>query len=436
MRLDMLKIYLPVALLIAGAFVVTFQFVEPPPPDRLRIATGGRDGAYAAFARDYAAVLAKSDVTLEVVETSGSMENLDRLRTGGGDGVDIAFVQGGLGDPATDPDLLGVASLYYEPLWVFARAGEATGGRIALTGQRVAIGKTGSGTHALATKLLQANGLTGQVETVEIGGMDAIAALKAGQVDIALIVSGTRAAAARALIEDPALALVSVERNVAYARRFRFLSPLALPEGTLDLAGNVPPAEVALVAPAATLVARDDLHPALVGLVLQAAAAVHDAGDVLTEPGTFPSPRLVDFPLSDEAARYFKSGPSFFQRYLPFWIANLIDRLWILIIPLLTVLIPLVRIAPPAYHWRMRRKIYRWYRDLGDIEREVRATEADADRATQSARLLRLQEDVGRVEVPLSYAEDLYHLRLHIAFVRDLLFERPGNRGPDSLRAD
>jgi len=426
MRFDMLKVYLPAALLIAVAFVVTFQFVEPPPPDRMRIATGGADGAYAAFARDYAAIMAQSDVTLEVVETSGSMENLDRLQADeDSDGVDIAFVQGGLGDPVAAPDLLGVASLYFEPLWVFARAGEATAGRIAIAGKRVAVGGAGSGTHALAGKLLQANGLSDQVETVEIGGLEAIDALKAGRVDLALIVAGTRAAAARALIEDPALALVGVERNTAYARNFRFLSALTLPEGALDLAGNVPPADVALIAPAATLVARGDLHPALVGLVLQAAAAVHDSGDVLTEPGTFPSPRLVDFPLSDEAARYFKSGPSFFQRYLPFWIANLIDRLWILVIPLLTVLIPLVRIAPPAYHWRMRRKIYRWYRDLGDIEREVRATDAEADRAAQSARLIRLQEDVGRVEVPLSYAEDLYHLRLHIGFVKELLFERP-----------
>ena len=184
------------------------------------------------------------------------------------------------------------------------------------------------------------------------------------------------------------------------------------------MAQNLPLHDVTIVAPAATLVARKDLHPALIQLLLQAAVEVHRSGDLLADAGTFPSAELVAFPVSADAERYLRSGPSFLRRYLPFWIANLIDRLWILIIPIITIMIPLIRIAPPAYRWRIRRKIYRWYRDLRRIEGQLRLAEDAEARAAELAQLDRLQAEVGRIEVPLAYADNLYHLRLHIRFVK------------------
>jgi len=417
MRGDFFQVYLPGILVVVAAFVIAFQFVAPPPPDHFRIASGSQAGAYNLVAREYAAALAEQGITLEVLETSGSVENLDLLQSGA---ADVAFVQGGVGVPAALPDLVGLASLYYEPLWIFARNGEETLGHGSLESRTLAIGGAGSGTQALVRELLQATGLQDSVTLSEIGGVAAAEALRAGEVDYAFFVAGTRSPVVRELLQDQEIALVDLQRTEAYARQFRHLSPLLLPEGALDLARNLPRRDVRLIAPAATLVASDDLHPALVGLLLEAATGIHETGDVLAAPGTFPSGTLVEFPLSDDAKRFLKRGPSFFQRYLPFWIATSIDRLWVLAIPLLTILFPLLRIAPPVYRWRVRRKIYRWYRDLRRIEEGLREAGDETVRGALLADLERLQADVGRIETPLAHTEHLYHLRSHIEFVKDL----------------
>ncbi|MEM7170898.1 MAG: TAXI family TRAP transporter solute-binding subunit [Pseudomonadota bacterium] len=426
MKSDFFKVYLPIVFLVVAAFYVTFQFVEPPPPDTVRIAGGSSGGAYNSFASDYAAKLADEDVVLDIMETSGSVENLELLLKGA---ADVAFVQGGVGVPEEMPALVGLASLYHEPLWIFAAKGDAPITRLDLTGKTVAIGGVGSGTHALAKEILETNGQIKDVNIEQFGGKKAAKALRNGEVDYALFVAGVRSPVVLELLADPQFELVGISRAEAYSRQLRHLSPIELPEGSLDLTLNIPSRDVRLLAPAATLVAREDLHPALVNLLMQAAEEVHEKGDVLTEPGHFPSDERVEFPLSDEAKRFHKSGPPFLQRYLPFWIANLIDRLWILVIPLLTILIPLMRVAPPIYRWRVRRKIYRWYRNLREIETQVRLADLGDDLGEQQTRLEALQVEVGQIDVPLAYSEYLYHLRLHIKFVMDQLHQREASDG-------
>jgi len=416
-RGDFFQVYLPGILVVVAAFVVAFQFVAPPPPDHFRIASGSKEGAYNLVGKEYATILSEQGITLEVLETSGSVENLELLQNGT---ADVAFVQGGVGVPSALPDLVGLASLYYEPLWIFARDGEETLVHGSLEGRVLAIGGAGSGTQALVRDLLQASGREDSVTLSEIGGVAAANALRADEVDYAFFVAGTRSPIVRELLQDPENALVNLQRSEAYARQFRFLSPLLLPEGALDLGRNLPRRDVHLIAPAATLVARDDLHPALIGLLLEAATRIHENGDVLAPPGTFPSNLLVEFPLSDDAKRFLKRGPSFFQRYLPFWIATSVDRLWVLAIPLLTILFPLLRIAPPVYRWRVRRKIYRWYRDLRGIEERLRDAGDAAARNALLHELERLQAEVGRIDTPLAHTEHLYHLRMHIRFIKDL----------------
>ena len=415
---DFLKVFGPALILTVAGFALAYVFVEPAPPRSFTIATGREDGAYHRYALSYRDILARDGITLNLKGSSGSLENLDLL-SDPGSGVEAAFVQGGIAEPAGADDLRALASLYYEPLWIFARGATPPVRLPELTGLRLAIGAEGSGTRAVALQLLADNGLAeGAAELLPLGGMAAVEALAAGEVDAAFFVASATASFIARLLETPGIAPVSLARAEAYARRYRHFSHLSLPEGVIDFADNLPSRDVELLAPAATLVARDDLHPALIVLLLQAAAEVHSEGGLFEEPGAFPSRRYLDLPLHETAQRYFDAGPPFLQRFLPFWAADLIDRLKILLLPLITLMIPLFRIVPPTYRWRIRSRIYRWYRELQAIDDALGEAAAADDAGRLRAELDRIEAEVKQVTVPLSYADALYHLRLHIDFVR------------------
>jgi TRAP-type uncharacterized transport system substrate-binding protein len=420
---DALKVYVPIALLVAVGFVVAYRFVDPAPPSSLKMATGSPEGAYHAFGQRYREILARDGVALEIVPTAGSVENLRLLQAA--DGVDIAFVQGGVGDPEQSPELVSLASVFYEPLWVFLRAEGQPWKLRDLAGKRIAIGSEGSGVQRLAIDLLTANGIGGDAFMAHaIGGQAAVTALLADEIDAAFFVTANLRPL-MPLIDAPDLRLLNFVHAEAYKLRFKNLASVTLPAAAIDLDGEVPPEDLTLLAPVASLVARDGLHPALIDLLLRAADEVHRPRALFNRPDEFPSANFIDFPLDSSARRYLESGPSFLRRYLPFRVAAMVERLWVMVLPLLTLAIPLARFAPPAYSWQVRRRIYRWYKHLRRIERRSdRAADAEARRALLGE-LEELEQRVGEVKVPLSYAEDLYHLRLHIMFVRQRL-EDPG----------
>lgn len=422
---DVLKIYLPITLLVVGGFLLTWQFVDPAPPKTITIATGMADGALAAYGERYKAILARSGITLGVRHTAGARENIELL-SDPKSGVALAFVQGGIGDPFGAPDLRSVASLFYEPVWVLARGAAAARRLTALKGRRIAIGVKGSGTRVLAKTLLTANDIDDENTTLlSLGGEAAAAALADGRVDAAFFVSATLPARVRALIKRPDIHLADFAQADAYQRRYKYLSKINLPQGVLDLSANLPATDMTLVAPTGALVVRGDIHPALIDLLLGAAIEIHRSGNLTTPFGLFPSPKFVDFPLNSDAERYLESGPTFLRRVLPFGAAILVERLVIMLLPLLTLMIPLFRIAPPAYRWGIRRKVYRWYKELKRIEQDWQAQGAGSETATIVARLDTIQDQVGHVRIPLSYAEHLYNLRLHIGFVRQLVTGEP-----------
>jgi hypothetical protein len=361
--------------------------------------------------------LAESGILVRVLQTEGSVENLSRLRNGE---ADVGFVQGGVAMEADrSAGLTALGSLYDEPLWLFHRKGLRVDRLQDVRALRIAIGPQGSGTHALVQRLLQENGLPTDCANLRALGTDAaVADLLAGRIDAAFLVASVQAASVRRLLASPALELASFERAEAYARRLRYLSALHLPEGVVDLAHNIPPRDIRLLAPAAQLVAGDDLHPALVDLLLQVAQRVHGEGGLFAEAGQFPSPKRIEFPLNGNAARFYKHGPPWLQRYLPFWAASLIDRLKVMLVPLVVLLLPLLKVMPPIYTWRMRSRVYRWYRELEEVEAVLGAKPNAERRASALAKLDRIETDVRHVEVPASFAESLYHLREHIAFVR------------------
>ncbi len=409
---DLLKIYGPPTLLTLLAFLLAYQFVDPAPPRHLTLATGPATGAYDEFADRYREYLRSEGVELTLRHTRGSLENLALLSSGA---VDAAFVQGGTESAASAP-LLALGSLYFEPAWLFCRAERLPQRLTDLAGARLAVGEPGSGTLALARTLLADNRLVAErVAQVELGGAEAARALRGGEVDAAFFVAGARAPLIQDLIRDPQVHLMSFRRAAAYTRLHPYLSQVLLPEGIIDLQANIPARDVRLLAPAATLVVLPDLHPALQDLLLQAASAVHGGGGLFEGEGEFPSSRFNVFPLSPEARRFYKSGPPFLQRYLPFWAATLVDRLKVMLLPLVVILLPLIKVMPPIYAWRMRSRIYRWYSDLEAVERRLRA--ADPDLAAARADLERIEQEAIRVHVPLSFAAQAYDLRMHVGIV-------------------
>ena len=426
---DYLKFYVPIAVLLMVGFALASRYVNPAPPRHVRIASGAPQGAYAESAQRYRGILARDGITLEIVATSGSMENLKLLQAQRG-GVDVAFIQGGTGSPDT-PGLLSLGSVFFEPLWVFVR--DVVPARYVrdLAGRRLALGVEGSGTRVLALQLLQASGVAEAPNLLAMGGDEAVQGLLNGTVDAAFFVTARPQPQLDPLLRDKRVRLMSVAQADAFAQRFRFLSKVVLPEGRLDLAANVPAADVTLLAPAAALVAREDLHPAIIDRLIQAAVEVHGGGQLFTEPGQFPSSRFVDIPISPQAERYLRLGPTFFRRHLPFWAATMVERFMVMLIPIATLLLPLLRFAPPVYKWQVRRRIFRWYGTLRDIEERALAATAPAERADVMRELDRVEEEVGKIQIPLGHEESHYNLRMHIQFIRRTIPSAKGTPQPE-----
>lgn len=426
-----------------AAMVATYvMFVEPPPPRRLVMAGGGRGGAYHRFAVLYAEELRREGLTLEIRDTAGSVENLKLL---GDDksGVSLAIVQSGVAGETQGEKVFALGSLYREPLWLFHRAEKPVGRLGDLKGARIGVGADGSGTQAVTLRMLAANGLTEREGSPGSGpgarlfrhdAANAAEALRKGELDAAFFVAAFEADSIRSLLEDDGVRLYSFERQEAYRRRFRFLAPVTLPAGIVDLAQDLPAKDVALLAPTAMLAVRADFHPALVPVLLTAARRIHGKGDVLNEPREFPSASYCDLPVGEDAQRFYTSGQPVLQRILPFWVASIADRAKLMLIPLVMLAMPLFRAAPPLIRWRTRRKIYRWYGTLRDVDQRLAAGISGDDLGRQIERLSRIEHQVVWLDVPLSYMEEFYHLRMHLGMLQRRLAElRAGGVGdPDA----
>ena len=395
------------AAVAVGGAALAYWWVEPAPPSRVTIAAGPAGGGYAAAAERYRRIFGENGVTLDVLETAGSVENYARLLDGT---ADLAIVQAGTrpGDPRAEAELSAVAAVYLEPLMVFHRRdlGELDG-LADLEGRRIVLGPDGSGTRRLAQEVLAMSGVN--VNVVEPPADLATA-------DAVFVVASPDAAVARGLLADPATRLLPMPRARAVARRTDYLRPVVLPEGAVDLARNLPPRDVPLVAAAAVLATRNETHSAAVLLAAMAAERAHRGGTPVSDAGTFPNARGLDLPPNETARHYFKNGPNVLRRLLPFWASSVVERAVIVAVPLLALLIPLVRVAPPVYRWRVRSRIYKWYRELREIDAALDHEQA-APRAL-AGRLDDLEQEVRGVTVPLSYMEEFYNLRLHLGYLR------------------
>jgi len=398
------------------------RLAPPPPPKRIVMTTGTEDGAYHRYAQRYREELAEHGVELVLLPSSGAVENLERLRTGA-NGVQVGLVQGGLVRASDADQLVTLGSVFYEPIWLFYR-GKQTSERISdLHGQRVAIGIPGGGTHALGLAIAQDNGLAAPATTLlELGGVAAADALIDGTIDAALFVSAIDGPAVQKLMRAPGVRLMDARRADAHIRRLPFLHKLDLPEGVIDLKAGIPSQRMTMIAVSGNLVAREDIHPVAVELLLQAAREVHGGPSMLHGARVFPAPLDVELPLATDADRFYKERPSLLRRVLPFWIAVWAERLIFILLPLVAIAIPAFAYLPKIYDWRIRSKLDGWYAEVNRIERA--ALDSSDNLAEQLAKMNEIDARLNRVKVPKGYLAQLYTLRGHAAYVRSLLLQR------------
>jgi TRAP transporter TAXI family solute receptor len=414
---DFLLTAVPIALVLVGAIWFASKASRLAPPSTIRFASGPPGSGFRNQAEKYRDILARHGVKVVVLATRGALDNLDKLAT---HAADVGFVQGGLAEGRELPHLVSLGSLYPQPLMIYTRSTKAVERLTDLRGKRLAIPPEGSGARVLAQKLLQANEMD-RAPTVLVG-LDAEEAqrqLVAGKVDAAFLMGDVATPQVmRSLREVPGIELASFRQADGYLRKFRFLSKLTLPEGAMDLGRDYPPEPIELVGPTVELVARDDLHPALSDLLIGAAREIHGGAGLFRNAGEYPAPLARDFPISADAERYYKSGQQFLYKTLPFWLASLIDRLLVVVLPLLVVIVPATRLAPAVYRWRVRSHIYRYYGALMSLEREMHGDPSPETRARVRARLEEITRSVSELKTPPSFGDQLYVLRDHVAAVR------------------
>jgi TRAP-type uncharacterized transport system substrate-binding protein len=417
-RRDRLRAILLVVVLVAVTLGISTHYLQPAPPRHIVLASGADFGLYHQMAQRYKHILATDGVVVEERMTGGAAENLRLLRDPKS-GVDVAFVQGGIASTFEAEEVEMLASLYYEPLWVFYRDPGTFSQMNQLREKRIAVGGMGSGTRAFVEPLLAFNAVLRSNSTlVPLGGTEAMRALRAGDVDAVLLAGGVETPIVLEALRDPAIKLMSFSRADAYTRRFPYINKLTLPAGTIDLAQNIPPEDVTLIATKAMLVARPDLHPALANLLLDAADDIHAQQGYFEGAGEFPAVVPVDLPVSDNAIRHKRFGPSFIHRFLPFWVATFVERFVLLVLPLIIVLVPVIRYFPDFLRWRVRSRVYRWYGELALLERDVATRQGTLPVDKWLQDLDRIEHAVEGIRMPASFASEAYTLREHIALVR------------------
>jgi TRAP transporter TAXI family solute receptor len=433
---DMLASIGPVLFLALALLAAAYWWLDPQPPRTVTLATGPAGSAYAEFGQRYADALTKDGIRVQLLTTDGPAANLQALREGR---AQVAFVRGGSADMSDDASqgVMSLGALFYEPLWVFYRPAALQGKAIQdrgpanvkltsltqLRGLRVNLDQPGSGVPELMNRLLQANGLmSNEIIASELAPDAAAQALQAGKVDVVVLMTAPESAVVQRLVQQPDILLAELPQADALARRFPFLQTVTLPRGMVDLAADVPPESIGLLAATTALLTHEDTHPALRQLFAQTALQIHGGAGWFNGARDFPNTRTSELPVSPEGDRAINGTPPIYQRYLPFWASNLLERMWLVIGGLIVLLLPLSRVVPPLYTYRVRRRVFRWYERLRQVE--ARMEEGDDSTDELLDELDELDRVASQITVPLAHADELYALRNNIERTRRRLLGR------------
>ena len=413
-------------LLALSAWLIS-RYISPAPPNVVHMTTGAVDGASHQFGLKYQEYLRSNGVRLDLHPSTGSVQNLERLNQD----TPIGFVQGGLGVLSLDPQksqddtpLRSLGVIGYEPVWIFTHSAELAKelslNLAQLKGRSIAIGAQGSGTRKVALELFASFGINTNNATLTMDNGSAAAKLLIDKkIDAVVLISAPQGAAVQTLLTTPGIEPVSLAQSEGLTRRFPYLSIVSLKAASIDPARNLPARDLSLLTTTANLVVQDSLHPALTYLLLEAARDIHKGASLLNRPGEFPHPRGTDFPLADEAQRYYKDGRPFLQRYLPYWAANFVQRMLLILIPLLAVAIPVMKTIPDILDWRHKNRLFRKYEDLLQLERVLREKQLNPQEiADATSQLNSIEQDISGSKFPLDFSDKIYTLRQHVDYVR------------------
>jgi len=403
------------------SLLLIYHFVRPIPPNTLTMTTGMEGGSFVVFAERYRQVLARDGIRVKLLPSSGVVENL-RLLSDESRGIDASFIQGAIGKGEIAANLVSLGSLTYTPLWVFYRGEETLDDLLQLRGKRIVIGPKGSGIQKLSLNLLRAaDAADPSTVLYEYPYNAAMEAIMAGRVDAVMVFGSADSQVVTKLLHTDGIKLMNFSQAEAYTRHFPALSHVILPRGVLSLPKRFPPSDIHLLSPTANLIVRRSLHPALIYLLLKASMEIHSGAGWVHKAGDFPSLNKQDYPVSEQAERFYKSGGSLLYHYLPFWAATFIDRMILILIPLGILLFPVIGIMPRIYTWRNRSKYYRWYRELSNIEKELLEHPQPEMVKSFRAHLERIEKAVSDIRVSVGFYDQVFTLKEHIQMVRQKL---------------
>lgn len=420
---EFFKEFLPYLLLLTLAIFFAIHFINPAPPQKIIISTDRGSVNNRAFASIYGALLSQHNIRLEIRESSGDIENIQLLKDDSSD-VDLAFVQDGIARTEGAGNLQSLGSLYYESAWVLCRCQSEDRHLSALKGKKISVGEVGDGGNVLANTILNASGVDqNNAKLINMSGNDAVNALSKKRIDAAIIVDMSDSDLIKQALRLPDVHLMSLDDAEALSRQHSYLQHLVLPESAIDIKHNIPSQNVHLVAPTTMLIMSEKMHPALVYLMLKIIKQVHAGSGVLHHKDEFPSTIGSDFPLSIQAENFYRSGPPFLDKYLPFWASTFISRTWVVILPLLAIVLPLSKIIPFAYRTLMQWRLFRYYGELRYLESQLDQHQnlGDVDKDYYLKKLDQIESRARAIKLPISYSQHLYELRAHINLVRSII---------------
>ena len=418
---ELLKAVIPIVLLISLALVAAYHLIDAAPPKKIVIALNGQSANYKAYASIYQALLKNDGISLEIRETTGDIENVALLKDPASQ-VDLAIVQDGVTRSEGAGTLQSLGSLYYEPVWVLCRCDAKVDHLAHFKGKRIAIGKEGEGANLLAVKLLEKSGLNKHnTRILNIGGKASVESLLNQSADAAILVDSIDSSLVKKALTKKGIRLVDLDDAEAYTKHFSYLHRLSLPESTIDIQRNTPSTSINLVSPTVTLLANENLHPALIYLMMKVITQVHHSEGLLSANNEFPAIKTSEVAPSTQALNFYKSGPPFLDKYLPFWAATLISRTAIVIIPILAILIPLIKFIPSIYNSFLRFRLFKYYGELRFIEMQLRQEKDSENWAFFYQKLDDIEDRVSGMKLPISFSQYIYELRVNIQFVRSQL---------------
>jgi TRAP-type uncharacterized transport system substrate-binding protein len=408
-----------IALIAFLSLGVAFSVLDPTPPRTIVMSTGPEGSAYAEFAEQYRKQLLAHGINLELRSSGGAGENLERLTEPLGD-VDVTFVTMGATGSKNASNVESLGAMFFEPLWVFTNDSDLAKGNMAtIQEKRISIGPVGSRTNSTTRYLFKLRGIeSGLPLFLTLNPVEAAEKLKAGEIDAVFMVTPAATAVVKDLLGSQKVKLASFKQADAYAALFPQIKKLSVPAGVGNLAKHLPPEDVNILAFTTILAVREDLHPGIQSLLLDASTQIHSVPDLFHAEGSFPSSRVFYIPLSSSASQYFTSGKPFLQRFLPFWLSILVMQLLVAALPLIGVIYPALKILPSAYNWTMRRRIFRLYGELRRLEAELVSNASDGSDGNFVEKLNELDRKVSNLKVPVTFSNLVYALRAHIDVVR------------------